>query len=234
MRKLAQAAVLLFLAAWIILPHTKNNPPPNSISAPTALMPSKATETTIASRVPASTCSIGQPGSGDVVAITGEFAPRTAPSNEGQKIKNEKCSSILGSIHYHQIDSSTTVKQLCTERDWSEVQIVTPEWLTHVRGWVPTKILRGIARTSEGTRVYVETDFIWDDDTSKFKPQIVAVTNKIAQEHPGCSDLETASVAMSPSHSKPGDPVFFVTCNPSATPFNVWFRPDDAGSTGTP
>ena len=229
MRKLAQAAVLLFLAAWIIIPHTRNNPPPNSISAPTALKPPKAIDKTIAAPVPASTCSIGQPASGDIVAVVGEFAPRTAPSNEGQKIKNEKASSILRSIQYHQIDSSTTVKQLCTEGDWSDVQIVTPEWLTNVRGWVPTKILREIERTSGGTRVYVETDFIWDDDTSKFKPQIVAVTNKIAQEHAGCSDLDTASVALSPSRSKPGDPVFFVTCNPSATPFNVWFRPGDAG-----
>ncbi|ESY03371.1 hypothetical protein X753_19835 [Mesorhizobium sp. LNJC399B00] len=232
MRKLAQAAVLLFLAAWIIMPHTKNNPPSNSISAPTAVMPPKATKTTIATPRPASTCSIGQPASSNVVAVIDEFAPRTAPSNEGHKIKNEKASSILGSIRYHQIDSSTTVKQLCTEGDWSEVQIVTPEWLTHVRGWVPTKILRGIERTSAGTRVYVETDFIWDDDTSKFMPQIVAVTNKIAQEHSGCSDLDTASVALSPSRSKPKDPVFFVTCNPSSgAPFNVWFRPSEAGKT---
>lgn len=227
MRKLAQAAVLLFLAAWIVMPHTKNNPPPNSISAPTAVVPPKATQTTIAAPVPVSTCSIGQPASGNVVAVIGDFAPRTAPSNEGQKIKNEKASSILGSIQYYQIDSSTTVKQLCTERDWSEVQIVTPEWLTHVRGWVLTKILRGIERTSEGTRVYVETDFIWDDDTSKFKPQIVAITNKIARQHAGCSDLDTGSLSLSPSRSKPGAPVFFITCNPSGTPFNVWFQPGD-------
>jgi hypothetical protein len=176
-----------------------------------------------------STCSVGQPASGGVVAVTGEFEPRTTPSNKGQKIKNEKASSILGSTQYHQIDSSTTVRQLCADGDWSEVQIVTPEWLTDVKGWVPNKVLRGIERTASGTRVYVEDDVLWDKDTSKYKKQIVAVVNRIAQQHSGCSDLDAASISLSPSRSKPKDPVFFVTCNPSAgVPFNVWFRPSDA------
>jgi hypothetical protein len=151
---------------------------------------------------------------------------------KGARIKNEKASSILKSTHYHQIDSSTTVKRLCSDGDWSEVQIVSPDWLTFVKGWVPNKVLRGIERTASGGRIYEEADFIWDDSTEKYKRQIVAVVNKIARDHAGCSDLDTSSVDLSPSRSKPRDPVFFVTCNPSSgAPFNVWFRPTDAGKT---
>lgn len=183
---------------------------------------------------PSPACEIGQPGSGDVIAVTGEYHPRQTPSEDGAPIKNEKASRIFKSVQYHQIDSSTTVRQLCVQRDWSKVQIVEPDWLTFVKGWVPNKVLRGIQRTADGGRVYVEADFYWDDDTSKFKPQIVRLVNEISHEHAGCSSVGTSSVALSPSRSKPNDPVFFVTCNPSSgAPFNVWFRPSDAGKAFT-
>ncbi|MER8646698.1 hypothetical protein [Mesorhizobium sp. M1252] len=162
--------------------------------------------------------------------MVGSFEPRTTPSKSGDRIKNQKASTILGSVHYHEIDSSTTVKQLCAHGDWSEVQIVTPEWLTFVKGWVPNEVLRGIERTGSGIRVYVESDFIWDDDTSKFKLQIIAAANRIAQNQAGCANLDTGTVSLSPSRSKPGDPVFFITCSRSGTPFNVWFRPSDVGN----
>lgn len=173
----------------------------------------------------ASACAIGEPGSRNIVAVTGSFELRTSPSESGSRIKNEKASAIIREDHYHQIDSSTTVKQVCADGEWSEVQIVSPEWLTFVKGWVPNKILRKIKRTADGNRVYVEPDFAWDKDTSTYKTQIIDMVNKIAREHEGCSTVETASVALSPSKSKPKDPVFFVTCTPDGTPFNVWFRP---------
>jgi hypothetical protein len=180
--------------------------------------------------VKAASCEIGQAASGKLVSVTGSYELRKTPAANGDRIKNEKASSIIGSTQYHEIDSSTTVRQLCASGEWSQVQIVTPEWLTFVKGWVPNEVLRGIERTPSGARVYVDADFIWDDDTSKFKRQIVAVVNKIAQDRDGCSDLDTGSVALSPTRSKPGDPVFFVTCSPSGMPFNVWFRPTDAGA----
>jgi hypothetical protein len=247
MKKLLKIVVFLVLAAWVFgklpLVNTKSDNPilskvgPDSsgvsmaVDPEPAAKPAKAAKAApVAAAASTSTCSVGQPASGEVVAVTGEFEPRTTPSNKGAKIKNEKASSILGSTQYHQIDSSTTVRQLCADGDWSEVQIVSPDWLTFVKGWVPNKVLRGIERTASGTRVYVADDIYWDDDTSKYKKQIVAIVNRIAQQHSGCRDIDTGSIARSPSRSKPKDPVFFVTCNPSAgVPFNVWFRPSDAG-----
>ena len=66
---------------------------------------------------------------GDVVAVSGEYALHVEPNESSERIKNEKASKILGEAQYHQIDRSTTVRRLCEKGDWTEVQIVTPEWL---------------------------------------------------------------------------------------------------------
>ena len=164
----------------------------------------------------------------DVVAVTGSHDLRALPTVGAEKIKNEKASAVLGKTHFHSIDSSTSVRRLCVQANWTHVQIVTPDWLTHVAGWVQNEALRDIERTASGARVYVEADFYWDDDTSHFKPQIVTAVNRIKQENRNCRQIDTSSVAKSPSRSKPGDPVFFVTCGSGASAFNVWFRPNDA------
>ena len=174
-------------------------------------------------------CKVGSAASGDVVTVTGDAELHTEPSADAPRIKNEKASAALGSVHYHQIDSSTTVRHLCQSGEWSEVQIVTPDWLNFVRGWVPNTALRGIARSGDGVRVYVEQDFYWDSDSSKYKTEIVEIANRIARDNDKCGSLDTASVALSPSRGGPGDPVFFVTCEGRGAPFNVWFRPGDAG-----
>lgn len=165
---------------------------------------------------------------GDVVAVTGDHDLHTSPSPSAPKIKNEKASRALGTEVFQQIDSSTTVRRLCAQADWTKIQIVTPDWLTHVKGWVPNTALREIERTESAGRIYVEDDFYWDKETSQFKPQIVAVVNKIARENRNCGQIDTSSVAKSPSRSTPDDPVFFVTCGSGANVFNVWFRPTDA------
>jgi hypothetical protein len=164
----------------------------------------------------------------DVVAVSGNHEIRVEPTSSASKVKNRKASRIIGEDVFHRIDGSTTVRRLCAQTDWTKVQIVSPDWLTHVRGWVPSDGLREIERTASGERVYVEGDFYWNDDTSKFKPQIIAVVNKIASENRNCRKLDPSSVAKSSSKSKAGDPVFFVTCGSLESAFNVWFRPTDA------
>lgn len=234
MKRLLRIFVFIVLAIWAIgfLAGKLSPSNPDSQSNADAVTAAGDPQGPAAAPGISAECKFGSPGSGAVVAVTGDYEARTAPSQDGDRIRNEKASSIVGETRYHRIDPSTTVKQVCIEGDWSEVQIVTPEWLAFVRGWVPNSVLRDIERTAEGTRVYVEEDFFWDKDASKHKKQIVAVTNKIAREHMGCSTLDTASVALSPSRSKPKDPVFFVTCTPSSgAPFNVWFRPSDADKT---
>ena len=164
----------------------------------------------------------------DVVAVTGSHDLHAQPTVGAEKIKNEKASRTLGKTHFHQINNSTTVRRLCVQANWTHVQIVTPDWLTHVSGWVPNEALRDIERTASGARLYVEADFYWGGDTSEFKQQIVTAVNRITQENRNCRRVDTSSVAKSLSRSKPGDPVFFVTCGSGASAFNVWFRPTDA------
>jgi hypothetical protein len=225
-------SLLAFFAGGIVLGVLA--PSDASKTAGTSGLPTESgsvltANTRIAASIPDS-CGEGGLALGDVVAVTGNHLLRASASATAPKIKNEKASRVLGEDHYHQIDHSTTVRRLCAQSEWTEVQIVTPDWLTHVRGWVPNDALREIERTASGKRVYVEDDFYWDDDTTQFKPQIVAVVNKIASENRNCGEIDTASVAKSPSRSKPNDPVFFVTCGSGANAFNVWFRPTDANS----
>ena len=166
----------------------------------------------------------------DLVAVTGNFDLRSEASVSSDKVKNEKASKILGKDQFHRIDNSTTVRRLCVQSEWTEVRIVTPDWLTHVRGWVPNEALREIERTKHSVRVYVEADFYWDKDTSRYKDEIVAVVNKIANDNKRCKPIDTSSVAKSSSRSREGDPVFFVTCGSGSGVFNDWFRPTDAGN----
>ena len=193
-----------------------------------------AAETALAADAPRAGGAIPAPcGTGglaldDVVAVTGEYVLRAAPATDAPRIRNEKASEALGRAHYHQIDASTTVRRLCAQSDWTEVRIVTPDWLNTVTGWVPNAALREIGRGTDGARIYVAEDFYWDGDSAKYKPQIVAAVNRIARENRNCHEIDPSSVALSPTKSKPGDPVFFVTCGAGAGAFNVWFRPSDA------
>ncbi|MFZ2870742.1 hypothetical protein [Zavarzinia sp.] len=190
-----------------------------------------AAKVTPGAEIPAP-CGDGGAALMDIVAVTGSYEVRIEPSASAAKVKNEKASAALGEPHYHSVDNSTTVRRLCTQSEWTKVKIVTPEWLTHVEGWVPNRLLRTIEVSDGGARIYVEADFIWDSDTSRYKNEIVAVVNKIARDNRNCSKIDPSSVAKSPSKSKPGAPVFFVTCGEGADAFNVWFHPGDA-ATGT-
>lgn len=196
-------------------------------AAPLAPNPEPANPEPVA-QTASTTCPEGTPAPGDVVAVTGDHALHVKPDAGSDRIKNEKASKALGKLHFHQIDASTTVRRLCAAGDWTKVQIVTPDWLTFVTGWVPNTALRGIDRSADGARVFVEADFYWDDDTSRFKSDIVAVVNKIARENANCPNPDPSSVAKSASKSKPGAPVFFVTCGAGADVFNLWFSPTDA------
>lgn len=131
---------------------------------------------------------------GDVVTVDKEYSPRLKPDSKAAKIKNEKLSQTLKETHYHEIDPSTTVRRLCAQGDWTEIQIVTPAWLTHVQGWVPTNHLRVMQVSASGKRVYVDNDFYWTKETTKHKSKIVPIVNKIFNERTGCDEINTNSV----------------------------------------
>lgn len=172
-------------------------------------------------------------GVGNIVAVSGNYELRKEPKETADKIVNQKATEALRKTHYHRIDNSTSVKIMGCSAEWTQVQIAEPEWLTDVGGWVPYKILRRIETSSDGARVYVESDVYWDNHTSNYKNQIVAMINKISRENAGCKKIDPGTVAKSDSRSKPNEPVFFVTCGEGSNVFNVWFKPTDITTTMT-
>lgn len=217
----------IFVAAIYLISNLGGN---RSLPPATATSVSLAAPEVSAAK-PAIACAVGASvGDAAPVAVLGEYEIRQSPDQNGARIKNEKASAILGGEHYHVVDTSTTVRALCSSGDWREVQIVTPDWLNSVRGWVPANVLRPIERTSDGARIYTASDFNWDGTTSAYQSHLVTIINKIAREHDGCRSIDTASLALSASRSRPDAPVFFVTCE-AVTPFNVWFEPGDVNHT---
>ena len=180
-----------------------------------------------AERVP-KPCGEGGIATNEVVAVSEAVEVRKGPGPSFDRLKNEKASSITGETQYRKLDNTVTVKQLCRQSEWSEVRIVEPSWLTKVKGWVPNTVLREIERDDSGRRLIVEEDIYWDEETSQFRTEIVAILNRIVRENARCEKIDMGAVSKSPSRSKPGEPVFFVTCNDGADAFNVWFEPEEA------
>lgn len=89
----------------------------------------------------------------------------------------------------------------------------------------------GVSELEDSVRTgLAEDDFYWDEDTSRYRAEIVKVVNRIAAENAKCPNPDPQSVMLSTSRSKPGAPVFFVTCGQGAGVFNLWFSPKDAAS----
>lgn len=185
-------------------------------------------ETPFGSDIP-SACGTSGLAIGDVVTASGEEVIRIAPETTAALLKNKKATKALGEETFHRIDSSVTARRLCVELEWTEIQIVEPDHLSFVRGWVPNTALREIEKDTAGARIFVEDDFYWDEDSKNFKPEIVAIINRISRENENCQMTDSYSVMLSPTRSAPGDPVFFVACRSGHEVFNVWFRPSDAG-----
>jgi hypothetical protein len=121
------------------------------------------------------------------------------------------------------------LRELCRTKEWSKVQVIEPESLNNVVGWVSVSKLRAVEQASDGARKYVADDFYWDEDTSPYKKELVAAANRIAVENANCGSIDPGTLAKSPTKSTPGKPVYFITCNGiSDQPFNVWFERGDA------
>ena len=79
-------------------------------------------------------------------------------------------------------------------------------------------------------RVFVESDFIWDKVAlpAKYKDVVIPLVNRIHQQDDRCKEsLDPTSVSLAGPESKPGAPVFYVTCGHFPTAANVYFRPED-------
>lgn len=152
------------------------------------------------------------------------FNIRSGPGTKFPRILNEKASRGLKKKIYAIIDNSTTVREICTQGRWSRIDLVTPEWLakSHM-GWVASRFLRRVKMEKTGVQVLTEDDFIWDKNISRYKRTIIKMVNKIARENRRCKTIDPSSAYISSLRSKPGNPIFFVTCNSGRGAFNVYF-----------
>ena len=171
-----------------------------------------------------SACEGGGIATGETVAVKELTSLRLSPSAAADELVNENATRVLGERTPVTVSPSSTLKELCRQAEWSLVQIVE---LDHPPGWVPVSALRQIEKDATGSRVYVEADFFWDDDTTPFKSDLVQVVNRIVRENERCKSVDPGTLAKSGNRGTKSDPVFFVTCN-GAEPFNVWFKPGDA------
>ena len=217
--------LIAWVGVFIVMVMVDFSPSPSTEVATVTTTQDTATEA-------ATTCGDNGLALNDIVAARGQVDIRIAPDVNAARLRNEKASKALGEDHFHTLTAGSTVRRLCAQAEWTEFQVVTPEFLADITGWVPNENLEAIAKDAEGSRIFVEGDFYWDGDTSAFKPQIVAVVNRISRENVNCPDPDPQSVAKS-DRSSPTAPVFFVTCGSGMDVFNVWFSPDDADSEET-
>lgn len=144
------------------------------------------------------------------------------PSENYRKVINRKASEALGTIHFHQIDTSTTVEAICQRGEFAYVKIKTPSWMKHVEGWAKADSLRSIKRDSSGNRIYVEEDFHWDKHTKKYKKDIVNAMNFLVDSGMYV-DIDPQSLSRSLSKSSAARDVFFITCGKYPKAKNIFF-----------
>jgi hypothetical protein len=169
-------------------------------------------------------CEVGNGADGRVVDVTGNEHPiYKAPDLKSDRIVNNKASSATGNTEYHSLWSSQKVEVQCEHGDWARIQVVEPDWLHFVKGWVETKYLLQTSQSGEN-RVFTEEDIYWDINTKDYKEGILKELNRIHKENPICTNaMDTGTVTKSPTKSTPGNPVFFVTCGSGVNAKNVWF-----------
>jgi len=168
---------------------------------------------------------------GNILGVTGtDINIRLGPGTNYEKIVNQKATNIFKKTMYAHVDNSVTVREICRQGDWSRIDVIEPDWLREShRGWVASRFLRRYEKDATGKRVFTENDFIWDKNIRPYKKVIIAGVNKIYRENSRCKKIDPTSAYLSGSRSKPGKPVFFVTCNEGPEAFNVWFSEQDLG-----
>lgn len=166
------------------------------------------------------------------MGVTGtDINVRKGPGTEFEKVVNKKASDVLGRTHYVKIDAGVTLIEFCQDGDWSYIEVDEPDWLrkSHI-GWVHGKFLVSLDISSGKIRRFVAKDFIWDEATAPYKELIVSGVNKVHAENSRCDVIDPTSAYMSKSKSKPGNPVFFVTCGRGSGVFNVFFSKEEVQS----
>lgn len=140
-------------------------------------------------------------------------------TKSGKAKVNNKASKALGETIYITVNSTSTVMVDECSNYKVKIHVVEPEWLSdsHV-GWIDKKYLRLAGKE------FIEADFSFYKDSLPYKEVIIEGVNKIAKENKRCKVVDPSSANRSVNKSKPGKPVFYVTCeDKKGNPFNVLF-----------
>lgn len=187
--------------------------------------------TQVQAPTPSFTCESGSPASGAIVDIKGsDHALHVRPEVGSPKVPNDKAAAITHKPEFHSIDSSEQVQIQCVSGDWSRVQVVKPDYLNTVSGWVETKALASPRQAGEA-RTFTAEDIYWDKYTKPHKDMIIKAINRIHREDSRCKDdIDPNTVSKSSTQSKPNKPAFYVTCGTGVNAVNVFFSADDVAS----
>ncbi len=180
-------------------------------------------------------CGGGSLKSGQTFRVNGdEVFIRAAPSENSEKLINQKATQMLKKTQYLMIDNSVTVTEECSKDGWSRIRVKDPDWLqnSHI-GWVQSAALRGKKVDTSGYEEFTEADLIWSEKSLPHKNVLVAGVNKVHRENSRCKKIDPGSADISSSKGTPSDPVFFVTCGSGADAFNVFFSKSDIEKGGS-
>ncbi len=155
------------------------------------------------------------------VTITGTSDLYDAP--EGKRIVNAEATAVSTKTQYQSVDHTERLEETCRGKGWSQVRVLEPDWLTDVIGWIPTSKIRAIKRDEAGARRYVAADFYWDSTTSGKKQEIVEAVNRALRHNSECRRIDPGTLSTSPSRSKPGRTIYYVTCTEPNGTHNIWF-----------
>lgn len=160
-----------------------------------------------------------------------EIVVRGGPGPNHEKRINKKLSSVLGKSAPLTIASGFFVSIQCTVGEWSYVRTINPDYLasSHV-GWVPNDALVELDQTSLRSRAFTEEDVPWYEVTAPYKKVIVAGLNRIHAGNRNCKYISPASVDISKTLSRLGDPMFFVMCGGGKDVHTVYFSLSDIES----
>lgn len=160
------------------------------------------------------------------IQVIGESYVYEGPSEESRKVINQKASQNIGTIIFHSIDVSTTVKSICSNDEWTYIKISEPSWLTHVEGWVKSNVLRPIIRDEKNNRIYTEEDFYWDNISKKYNNDMVDAMNFLNASGI-CKGMQPYSLSYSRTRSTTNLDVFYITCGEGGQAKNIFFNQDD-------
>ncbi|OWJ78726.1 hypothetical protein [Haematobacter genomosp. 1] len=232
------ASILGFIFAAVSLMSHQTNPAPTAEQAAVSISDRAAPlPTAVEDRISVETnslperlalCEMVSENSAETRLISEAHDLLLAPSADADPVLNERASGLLDKQISRRVIESQPVSVLCEKDGWALVRTMNESADTSSVGWVPNGALAFPQPNTTTVRSIVMKEVPWTAQTKKYRDKILLILNSIARDNPYCRSLDPATLEVSERGTRE-DPVFFVTCEGGDIPFNIWFRPSDAG-----